>query len=314
MAQCWEMYLDQVHNAIPLDPWASTVQLLDIFIDETPRSWFNWQHRSSKKIGRIGSLLTLGITDGFRWKQELVEPLAAGLRQLQQHHGHGGTAATSSWAEGMFCVERMPDMQTCLKTSSSASASVTAGSVQAQFDVLGAKYVNATVVGVKSHRALPDALMNLVHRRSLNEPALWRPDIFRPEFRWSFKRGQTIWVVTEIMYADKIRMEGDTKAGADGSVKILTQTKAGEVGVSTATSQERDGVWEVNATSTGKAFPFAFRAKKLEYDRLGILKLDNSTIRRSNSLSKTILKRSSFTKQMTEQLQRSASSKGTISR
>lgn len=260
MAHCWEQYLSRVHNAISLDPWETNVQLLDIFVDGSRR----WLPRQSPKLERIGSMLNLGDKDRQRWKENVEDPVTAGLQMLRS----GPAEAEVSTA--MFRAEVMADMQASIRATPSILNSIKGKEVEGQLKLNDAKTVNCVVTGVQSHRMISDALMDLVNKRPRNEPAIWRPDILRPEFRWSKTSGQTIWVVTEILYASKIRMEDAKK-----------EARAANGGA--------DGTWVLTAFSNERPFPFAFKTTKLEFDGNGILK-EKYTTRGSKPLTKTVNK------------------------
>lgn len=291
MAHCWEEYIRKVHNAVPLDPWSSNVQLLDILIEKRS-SWLPWLN--SKSMVRVGSMLTIGAMDSG-WKENIEEPITAGLAMMEsdQHIIKLNTSSNADTAMDFLKVESRPDIQASIKSSSSLLASITGGgsSSSAQFDVKGSKTVNCTVSGVQSHRVIWDTLMKMVSKRSSSTagdelPYYWRPDTSKPQLQWSSKRGQALWVVTEVMYANTIKTEADKQGqvGAKGNITTPTKTTvnaSGKVDGSTQLDLEREEIWVVTASKEEKVFPFALRMKKLDYDAHGTLR---SPLRRNNSL------------------------------
>ena len=92
-------------------------------------------------------------------------------------------------------------------------------------------------------------------------------------------RGKTLWVLTEIMYANKIEIEAEKSLKADtkGSVKA-----EGGIGA----SNEKDVRWSVSSSSSSSSsFPFAFKVLRLDYDGNGNI-VSARSVRKSQSMRK----------------------------
>ncbi|KAH7372571.1 hypothetical protein KP509_17G010900 [Ceratopteris richardii] len=185
----------------------------------------------------------------------------------------------------------MPDLGTTIKSSSSFLGSFAAASPTGRFDISRSRNISVTVSGVKSRRVDIDPLLDLVTLRrfsfsstfTMNPPA-WQPDILLPQLRWSPSTGQTLWIVVEIIYANKVSVEGGRTAELKGETEVKELGRAEGVNASLQGSVDRSGVWRVTAPGGNSTFPLACRLQRLDYDAYGnLVCVSNREMSRSQS-------------------------------
>ncbi|KAH7420940.1 hypothetical protein KP509_13G031400 [Ceratopteris richardii] len=175
----------------------------------------------------------------------------------------------------------MPDLETTIKSSSSFLGSFAVASPTGQFDISRSRNISVNVSGVKSRRVDIDALLDLVTPRrfslsshssssTINPPA-WQPDIFLPRLRWSPSKGQTLWIVVEIIHANKISVQSEKKAELKNEAEVEAVAGTQEVNASLQGSVDRSGLWRVTAPGEKSTFPLACRLQRLDYDAYGNL-------------------------------------------
>ncbi|KAH7372568.1 hypothetical protein KP509_17G010600 [Ceratopteris richardii] len=311
MARCWDEYMWKAHKAIAMDPWVDHVQLLDVLIVEKKAgfreylpSWLLPRRRSvllgSAPLVRVGSMQSLAlrkiisseaVTGGSNKDEKSpsseVNPdssdAAIVKRTIDNPNVDEAAVDTRLWIT--VTSSDMPDIETTINSSNSLLGSfAVATSPTGQFDISGSKTISVNVTGVMSRRVDLDALLELVtaRRSSLSStsavyPAAWKPDIFLPQLRWSSKRGQTLWIVVEIIYASSLNMQDEAKAGSNKAADVKAVAGATDVNVSVQGSLDNSYVWKVAAPEGKSVFPMAFRLQRLDYDASGNLVFGSSS-------------------------------------
>ncbi|KAI5064215.1 hypothetical protein GOP47_0020885 [Adiantum capillus-veneris] len=333
MVHCWEEYMWKVHKALPMDPWADNLQLLDVLIQDRTwlPAWLRPKSRERTRLSRAGSIFHLGTKDSLVKAQDLVDgdrklsrlqasdgAINPQLPSLQSptNNNNSATAAAAAAATAAapplvsIISSSMPDIQASIKTSTSLLGSFTGGSfATSQFDVKGSKSISGNVSGVQSRRVDVDALLRIVTPRTSSAlPALWQPDISLPQLCWPSKRGQTLWVVAEIMYANKIRIEGENQGQTKANTEVKA-TKVEEASMSTEVGTQKNGLWMVMASKDNPMFPLAFRLQRLDYDAFGnlISKGHKKHLQRNSSMNTKLSKPLVSSKHVAHPLSRSLS-------
>ncbi|KAH7372570.1 hypothetical protein KP509_17G010800 [Ceratopteris richardii] len=185
----------------------------------------------------------------------------------------------------------MPDLRTTIKSSTSFLGSFAVASPTGQFDISGSRNISVTVSGVKSRRVDIDALLDLVTLRrfslsstSTMNVSAWQPDISLLQLRWSPSTGQTLWIVVEIIHANKVSVEGGRTAELKGETEVKELGGTEGVNALLQGSVDRSGVWRVTAPGANSTFPLACRLQRLDYDAYGnLVCVSNREMSRSQS-------------------------------
>ncbi|KAH7372566.1 hypothetical protein KP509_17G010400 [Ceratopteris richardii] len=207
-------------------------------------------------------------------------------------NGNTEEAAVDTQLRITISSSNLPDIETTINSSNSLLGSfAVAASPTGQFDISGSKMISVTVSGIMSRRVDLDTLLDLVTPRksSLSStstvyPAASQPHIFLPQLCWSPKRGQTLWIIVEIIYASKVNMPDEGKAGANNAANVKGVAGATDVNASVQASLDNSHLWKVTAPDGKTVFPLAFRLQRLDYDASGNLLTGSSRqISRSRS-------------------------------
>lgn len=235
------------HSLIASSP-LSDIACFDVL---TQKDSYGLVHRGPV-VARVGSLVSLAREDVEGWPacKQMIETKSpevfpGGLTQL-----------------GAFQHTVKPSTKFLAGMGLAAVAAASSELRKQQSLVCGAK-------GVAKETVKADFVEQLVAGTGL-----WKPDTKRKELQWPTEgsnKTKTLWVVTQVMYAQKIVVGKKATLGLNAQLQaeIPGSGAAGSGTANLQISKDMQGGWVVSAA--GSPLPFAFKATRLDYDSTGEL-------------------------------------------
>jgi hypothetical protein len=258
MVNHWRKYLYQEHSAVAVSP-LKTLNLLDVLI-KTDREGF------TPVLEKVGSMVTLG-----RQGQEFTETqerLRDGLESFQR------TGVGAQGDETLFrCNHSIPDINVNLKSSTSVNGSLLIVFGDPNLRFCHAKHLKCSLKRVKTAGVDKEELTEII----IDE--MWKPDINKRILKWPqpahrfSKGGQELWVITEILYAEKLIVASADSNSMGGAANtsgpaLLPLGMPGPVGGKIEASTTLGDSLNFIAQDK-KPFMFAYRAICAQYDSAG---------------------------------------------
>ncbi|CAM6035618.1 unnamed protein product [Sphagnum compactum] len=258
MVNQWSNYLYQEHSAVAVSP-LKTLNLLDVLI-KTDRQGF-----TTPVLEKVGSMVTLG-----RQGQEFTETqerLRDGLESFQR------TGVGAQGDETLFrCNHSIPDINVNLKSSTSVIGSLLIVFGDANLQFRNAKHLKCSLKRVKTAGVDKEELTEIISEE------MWKPDINKRILKWPpagrfSKGGRELWVITEILYAEKLTVASADSNSMGGGAHtsgpaLLALGVPGPVGGQIEASTTQGDSLDFIAQDK-KPFMFAYRAICAQYDSAG---------------------------------------------
>ncbi|CAK9189629.1 unnamed protein product [Sphagnum troendelagicum] len=252
----WRKYLFQEHNVIAVSP-LKTLNLLDVLI-KTDHEGF------TPVLEKVGSMVNLG-KQGQEF-DETREYLRRGLESFQRTRGG------AQGDEELFTWKKHPEIYVTLKSSTSVTSSLLILFGDADLQFHKAKHLQCDLKRVFAAGVDKEELTELMTEKK------WKPDIDKAILKWPQPhclggRGRKLWVITEILYAEKLSVaSADSNSlggGANTSGPALEPVGVpGPVGGKIKASTTLDNGLDFIAQDNNP-FMFAYGAICAEFDSTG---------------------------------------------